>query len=435
MVRAARQYLQAGRPHHDSKIANFKRQYAQPFYHAKTLIAEDPQMRLTLTSILLIPLAIAPARSSGQEVAKSKIVSVGVFKNGLALVHQEVQVPGAGTYRLDTAPDPVHGSFWIKSNCQVETALKLLDVETPRPLGGLQEELAGKEVVIHLKDAKANLAGLAGTVEQTARNPSGFLVLKTAMGSNYINPGEIAYIEVKGAAKAKESFVKEQRPTLVLTVAKTDKKPVISLSYLTHGFSWVPSYLVEIGAGKNLTIEMAAAVRNEFASLQDAEIKLMTGLPAIQFAHVVSPLAPRQNIEKFLAGLRSEATPIDDAVDMPFISIGKRSLKEGESLSLSVGRSTVGYEQVVEWNVASDETGSIAEETWDVLHFRNPFAFPMATAPALVMDKDQFKSQRTCSRALAGESSSLRFTRSQEMRTRRTGTRRSAQKGRQGRQA
>jgi hypothetical protein len=36
---------------------------------------------------------------------------VGVFKNGLALVQQEVQVPGAGTYQLDTAPEPVHGTF------------------------------------------------------------------------------------------------------------------------------------------------------------------------------------------------------------------------------------------------------------------------------------------------------------------------------------
>jgi hypothetical protein len=85
--------------------------------------------------------ALAPIQASAQEaVAKSKIVAVGVFKNGLALVQQEVQVPGAGTYQLDTAPEPVHGTFWVKSNCQVETTLKLVDVETPRPVRGFQEE-------------------------------------------------------------------------------------------------------------------------------------------------------------------------------------------------------------------------------------------------------------------------------------------------------
>ncbi len=377
-------------------------------------------MRQILISVLFVSFVIIPAKSSAREPeAKSKIVSVGVFKNGLALVQQEIQVPGAGTYRLDTIPEPVHGTFWIKSNCQVETALKLLDVDTPRAVGGLQEELAGKDAVIHLKDNKANLAGLTGTVEQAARNPSGFLVLKTVTGFHYINPSEIAYIDVKGGApKGKENTVKQQRPVLVLTVVKADPKPVISVSYLTHGFGWAPSYLVEIADGKNLTIEMAAAVRNELANLQDAEIKLMTGFPTIQFAHVISPLSPRQSLEKFLAGIKNEAAAIGDGRDMQFTSIGKRSLKQGESLSLSVGRTKVAYERVVEWNVASDESGAIEEETWDVLHFKNPFAFPMATAPALVMDKDQFKSQRTCSRAMAGEGSSLRFTRSLDLRTR-----------------
>src|SRR5260370_23935730 len=119
-------------------------------------------MRPTILTVVFLIGSVLTA--SGQEpVTKSKIVSVSVFKNGLALVQQEVQVPGAGTYRLDTAPNPVHGTFWIKSNCQVESALKLLDVETPRASGGLQDEVAGQDVVLHLKD-KAHPAGLAGTV-------------------------------------------------------------------------------------------------------------------------------------------------------------------------------------------------------------------------------------------------------------------------------
>jgi hypothetical protein len=374
-------------------------------------------MHRTMLAVV-VSLAIAHVTGTAQEtVAKSNIVSVGVFKNGLALVQQEVQVPGAGTYRLETVPSPVHGTFWIKSNCQVESALKLVDVETPRPVGGLQDELAGKEVTLHLKD-RANQPGITGTVEQTARNPAGFLVLKTANGATYINPSEIAFLEVKGGGKAKDSTVKKQRPELVLTIAKTDKKPAITVSYLTHGFTWAPSYLVEINDGKNLTIEMAAAVRNEFANLQDAEIRLMTGFPSIEFANLVSPLAPQQTIEKFLSASKSDVAAVGDGMDGPFTSIGKRSLKEGESLSLSVGRAKVAYEPVVEWNVTSDDIGSIAEETWDVLHFKNPFAFPMGTAPAMVLDRDQFKSQRTCSRALVGEGSSLRFTRSQDLRTR-----------------
>jgi hypothetical protein len=371
-------------------------------------------MRLFIAA-LFISLAAPPLAASAQEpsVAKSRIVSVSMFKNGLARVEQEIQVPGEGTYRLDMAPNPVHGTFWIKSNCQVESALKTLDAEMPRAGGGLQDDLTGREVTLHLKD-KGQPAGISGTVEQTARSSAGFFVLKTATGSSYINPSEIAHIEVKG----KEGADRERRPTLVLTVAKTDKKPAIVVSYLTHGLGWAPSYLVEIADGRNLTIEMSAALRNEFAKLEDAEIKLMTGSPAIEFAHVASPLAPNQNLEKFLAALKSGGDSTGDGTDLRFTSIGKRSLKEGESLSLSVGREKATYEQVVEWTVASDESGSVAEETWDMLHFKNPFAFPMETAPAMVMEKNQFKSQRTCTKALPGEGSSLRFAKAQDLRTR-----------------
>jgi hypothetical protein len=368
------------------------------------------QLALTALFISLVATGLAPA---AEAAAKSKIVSVCVFKNGLALVRQEVQVPGPGSYRLDTAPNPVHGTFWIKSNCQVESALKLIDVEVPRAESGMQEELSGREVVVHLKDLKTKLTG-----KMEARKPAGLLALKTAAGSTFINPAEVAFIEAKGADKAKEATVKQQRPVLVLTVGKTDRKPAITLSYLTHGIGWAPSYLVEIADGKTLTIEMAVALRNELADLNEAEVKLMAGSPAVQLASVLSPLSPKQNIEKLLAGLKSDTGSPGDGTALKFTSLGKRTLKEGESLSLRVGREKVGYERVVEWAVASDESGSITEETWDVLHFKNPFPFPMATAPALVMDGDDFRAQRPCSRALPGEGASLRHARSQGMRTR-----------------
>ena len=108
-----------------------------------------------------------------------------------------------------------------------------------------------QDVVVHLKDK----ATLTGTVLQAARNPSGFLVVKTAGGANYVNPGEIAYIEAKGAAKALAGTEKQKRSVLVLTVAKTDKKPAITLSYLTHGLSWAPSYRVEIADDQRDVLE------------------------------------------------------------------------------------------------------------------------------------------------------------------------------------
>ena len=41
----------------------------------------------------------------------SRITSVGLFKNGLAVVKRTVKLPGPGTYRIDDVPQPVHGTF------------------------------------------------------------------------------------------------------------------------------------------------------------------------------------------------------------------------------------------------------------------------------------------------------------------------------------
>src|ERR1700674_3094085 len=82
------------------------------------------------------------------------------------------------------------------------------------------------------------------------------------------------------------------------------------------------------------------------------------------------------------------AIPEGEGVDLHFQPIGKRSLLQGEALSLTVGKSKTAYERVVEWQVGTSGLAvkygggaKTQDEMWDVLHFKNPFAFPMTTAP------------------------------------------------------
>jgi len=37
--------------------------------------------------------------------------TVGLFKNGLAVIKREVTLGKAGTYVLDDVPEPVHGTY------------------------------------------------------------------------------------------------------------------------------------------------------------------------------------------------------------------------------------------------------------------------------------------------------------------------------------
>ncbi len=85
-----------------------------------------------------------------------------------------------------------------------------------------------------------------------------------------------------------------------------------------------------------------------------------------------------------------------------------------------MGKAKVDYERIVEWNVSvgrGERAEAGVEDIWDVLHFKNPFTFPMTAAPAMVMEKGQFNGQRACYWANVGEETSLRITRSLSVRT------------------
>ena len=112
-------------------------------------------------------------------------------------------------------------------------------------------------------------------------------------------------------------------------------------------------------------IEMAAVIRNEMADLDDAEIKLISGFPSVEFANVTSPLSAHTTWTRFFQevsgrgqgfdALRHQdlaltnnamfnqrdlvrpridlgATPAGEGVDLHFESIGKRSLLRDEAV-------------------------------------------------------------------------------------------------------
>jgi hypothetical protein len=434
-------------------------------------------MRSKVLLGLVAALAVTASANAQESVAKSKIVSVGLFKNGLAVVKREVQIDKAGTYRLDASPEPIHGSFWIESTGKVEAAVKMREVQVPlhaeagmRP----QHDLAGKKVTLTFRNEK--LGSVTGTVVKLAKTelPEGtrtdeevaaayyarayglareqFLVLQTPKGRLYINPGDVMMIQTDDA----DDKITQRKPVLVLTVEKTDKKPAVYVSYLTSGLAWAPSYHVDISDPKTLAIEMAAVVRNEMTDLDDAEVQLISGFPSVEFANVTSPLAAHTTWTKFFheittgnrapgssdlfnqrlansirfqdtdARLRMDlgAIPSGEGVDLHFESIGKRSLLRDEALSLSVGKGKADYERVVEWTVGASAVArryagngeQHKDEMWDVLVFKNPFKFPMTTAPAMVVENGRFNGQRTAYWTNIGEEATLKVTKSLSIR-------------------
>ncbi|MHC4787770.1 MAG: hypothetical protein ACYS8K_00990 [Planctomycetota bacterium] len=355
--------------------------------------------------VVVLAAALAGAAHAQPGEVESRIVSVGLFKNGLALVARTVTVPGRGDYVLADVPEPVHGTFWIESDARVQTRVTTREVAVPiEGNADLATELAGKEVVIHFRDgAIAPVAGRAigapaaaeprwerryepdpysswRALRERPAPRSRFLIIETDGGLTYVDTSMVAYAEVADAART----TTRRQPVLVLSVLEAPRTPAtIAISYLAGGMAWAPSYRVDISDPGVLELTQKAVVRNELEEIEDAEIYLISGFPSVQFASVTSPLAARATWADFfrqlserrrpghaiasnvlvtqqavmapaaasLTDLATSAMPAGEGPDLHYQPIGRHTLAEGDSLALEVASGTADYERIVEWLV------------------------------------------------------------------------------------
>lgn len=363
-----------------------------------------------LLFVLLVANCSGILFASDEKPLTTHIVSMGLFKNGLAVVRRTAEVEGPGVYRVEDVPEPLHGTYWLESDAQVTTQVTQRDVEVPLSKavpGNFQEDLAGREVVVHF--AEQGLPPASGTVlkidpphgdaawnrryEQpsyyygwegySARPvPAGggrFLLLKNKEGQLYIDPAKIAYLEAKGDA----AVVRQRKAVLLLKVGESkQKKAVISITYLAKGMAWAPSYRVDISDPKTLLLKQSAVVKNELEPFADAQLQLISGFPSVHFGHVVSPLAPTQTWANFFqqlnqhfgrgnsamsnvatqqvvgfnrnapdSGIDLSALPSGEGVDVHYQDVGRQSLEEGDSLALETASGKAAYDRIVEWLV------------------------------------------------------------------------------------
>ena len=420
------------------------------------------RLRMLLLGVMLI----TPALAAAETPTTSKIVSVDLFKNGLAVVRREATLGKAGAYVLDDIPDAIHGTYWIDSVAPVETLIRTREVDVPvaevHP-GNLQDDLAGKKVTIHFRGEKlppvigmvAKFKPLKG--DEPASPPSRFLVVETAKGRSFVESSEIASVE----SETGDGKVKRKRSQLVLTVGVSDKPDTkVVIRYLTRGLAWAPSYKIDISDPKTLTLEQHAVIKNELADLADAEVRLISGFPSVQFGHVRSLFSARTTMAAFFNELSNNGVhnnavmfnsvvtqnsdlgnsrsprsfpslgviPTGEGVDLHYEPIGKRTLAEGDALSLTVAKGSAKYERIVEWLVpdtrdvygrAIERSGPNEDDSpWDSLRFANPLKFPMTTGPAMVIAGGKFNGQRTSYWVNAGEDMVLRVDKALSVRTR-----------------
>ena len=462
--------------------------------------------RLALGMVcVLVPLESRAAEGSGPVEAPSRVVGVDLFKNGLAVVKRVVELPGAGAFRVESLPEPVHGTFWVEGDARVAVRLTSREVTEPEATlgaGDFQGELAGREVTVHLRGMEATaitgrvlaspvkpdeaarfgrdfeaddgshlsgwrshrLGGLSA-MARPAPAEGRYLVIESAQGRVYVERASIAVLRVKpeaGEAPPAKRLT-YRKPVLVFEVpADAGGKPMsLAVSYLSKGIGWAPSYRVRLGDGNALTLEQQALVRNEMEDLKGVAVRLISGYPSIQFGHVLSPLSPESTWSQFFSQLNSSPAeargsmsnmirqqaiyqgggggaaggagleaPAGERVDLHFQDAGPLSLALGDSLLLPVATGQAAFEAIVSWEIADardeygrprrrheEPEGEQREHAWDAVRFRNPLAFPMTTAPAMIQTAQGFAGQRSVSWTAPGEQATLHITKALSVRT------------------
>jgi len=355
-------------------------------------------MRRSFLAFCVLILSATSLRAE-ETVVHTTIDSVGLFKNGLAVVERSVELAGPGTYRIEDVPTPVHGTFFIESTTPVATRATTMLVDSPLDVidGPLQDQLAGKEAAITLREQPNPILGTVAAIEpgdkskQWNRGYQGsssmydgwgraisvapaagrFLVLETKDGRVLVDQAAITSLKITGDAKT----AKRRKPVLMLTLAEGAPKQTVHLSYLAKGLAWAPSYRVDLVDDKKLAIKQNAVVKNELMDLKGVEVFLISGYPSIDFAHVTSPLALQQTWTAFFTQLSSPpsadrygnraamqqqvlmnsisngegasgmAAPPDESIDVHYESIGKQTLEDGDALALDVGAAQADYER------------------------------------------------------------------------------------------
>ena len=132
-------------------------------------------MRVTSLMLMLATILTltCPARavdpSEDFPIVHSRITSVGLFKNGLAVVRRTATLPAAGTFEIENIPQPVHGTLWLESNALIETRVTTRLCEMPLGASSaleLQDDLAGRVVTIRFRDG--GIPAVIGRVLDTA---------------------------------------------------------------------------------------------------------------------------------------------------------------------------------------------------------------------------------------------------------------------------
>lgn len=438
-----------------------------------------------------------------ETVVDAPLNRLSLFKNGISVAERIVTPPKEnGPFLVNELISPVHGTVWVDSkefaNLMIRTVTRKWACPNENPFGNLTNTYLGKDVVLVYSMGNEQTTTIKGTVvnplpdvkrtkkwqkDYSSRptpyyysyqpsvlrpsepgmdflNPeSPFLTLKTSSGElTAIQKSRILRIDCK---ELNADVQMERRALLFQPMAGKTLSEPMTLSYLTKGITWSPSYRVKLGPDFKMKLQMATTITNELTNFKNVEINLISGFPNVQFGNVLSPLAPGVTIASFIQSLQQMTSGVsggvatqqilfNQAVDgnalsrgksdsyelmqgsgvpenIQYYSVGRLSMEEGETVYLPLAEAETSYESIVEWTIPDRRgwNGRIERRNsyssnpdqenqfgilWDSIRFKNPFKTAMTTAPIEVMEGGKLLGQATSFWTNPGQESLVKIT-------------------------
>jgi hypothetical protein len=295
--------------------------------------------------VLASSLALVAAEGGDSPSPLPRTVAVAAFKNGLAFVLRQGEVPlTSGEGRIAPIPEATLGSLWLSPESPGSKLDELVayryNVASRQPIpsiGAILQANPGKTVTItyQSKDYTGELVGVrdsapASNQAAPASLPrEDYVLLRMDKRLLAIPVGGISMAAFPEDAVLHETT---ERPDQALrfTVTGGMPKEKLTMGYLEHGIGWTPSYLVSLADDKTARISMQSVVTDDAEDIRDADLYFVVGVPNFAYANTLSPMSLQQSLLDFMQSAeldRRGLAGVSNALNGQMIAYENVSLK------------------------------------------------------------------------------------------------------------
>lgn len=268
------------------------------------------------TASLLLSASTATAEPVKLDAQPQRI---SMFKNGLAMVTSQTQIPGPGEYQLP-APEARYGSLWIgwepglALDRIIVTEVQRGEEANATNMADLLRANVGKTFSIRMQNEDAwvtgtltsmptrpqpnpqpySQPGMLGGYTSTAASPlSNLLLFQTDTGTMAVQPSQVARIRFDDSEvnTTVQNTTTEVALGFNAELAEGEGDEVV-LRYLAQGIAWSPSYVVEMIDDQTARLACKAVIVNDLMDLDGVDVELIAGYPNLKFATSPTAMGP-----------------------------------------------------------------------------------------------------------------------------------------------